>query len=250
MAHVLGTRQFLLLLTWTIVFLQIHQVKTEVRIPCGYVKDWFPSGVKPQSSKPPYVLDVIRPDGRSVRDAMVAYRNESHYGPGQQTYTITLNGTGSGNATENFTGFMIYVYNEFEDEDSGHFVKPLPAGVSMKECHFNMTSQLVEWVENSTSNNQWTSLQIKWMSPKKDPSGKITIRASVVKDQGVYWEGIALTLNHMCPTPGCYIPDGCPHGLARNKFGCITCECAGAASITAGFTSLLTIVFTLISNLM
>ncbi|KAL9971701.1 hypothetical protein ACROYT_G017902 [Oculina patagonica] len=138
MARVLGTRQFLLLLIWTMVFLQIHQVKTEVRIPCGYVKDWFPSSVKPQSSKPPYVLDVIGPDGKSV-----TYRNESHYGPGQQTYTITLNGTVSGNATEKFTGFMIYVYNEFEDEDSGYFVKPLPAGVSMKECHFNMTSQWV-----------------------------------------------------------------------------------------------------------
>ncbi|KAL9971715.1 hypothetical protein ACROYT_G017918 [Oculina patagonica] len=177
---------------------------------------------------------------------------------------VTLNGSGSGNATEKFTGFMIYVYNEFEDEDSGHFVKPLPAGVSMKECHFNMTSQLVEWVENATSSNQWTSLQIKWMSPKKYPSGKITIRASAVKGQGVYWEGIALTLNckiaalslfqsNVCPTPGCYIPDGCPHGyaIARNKFGCISaCECAGAASITAGFTSLLVIVFTLITNLM
>ena len=31
------------------------------------VKDWFPSGVSPQSSKPPYVLDVIRPDGKSVK---------------------------------------------------------------------------------------------------------------------------------------------------------------------------------------
>jgi len=42
-----------------------------------------------------------------------------------------------------FTGFMIYVYNEFEDEESGHFVKPLPAGVSMEECHFNQTSQWI-----------------------------------------------------------------------------------------------------------
>ena len=42
-----------------------------------------------------------------------------------------------------FTGFIIYIYNEFEDEESGHFVKPLPAGVSMEECHFNQTSQLV-----------------------------------------------------------------------------------------------------------
>ena len=38
---------------------------------------------------------------------------------------------------------MIFIYNEFEDEESGHFVKPLPAGVSMKECHFNQTSQWV-----------------------------------------------------------------------------------------------------------
>ena len=42
-----------------------------------------------------------------------------------------------------FTGFIIYIYNEFEDEESGHFVKPLPAGVSMEECHFNQTSQSV-----------------------------------------------------------------------------------------------------------
>ena len=34
-------------------------------------------------------------------------------------------------------------------------------------------------------------------------------------------------ITDMCPTPGCYLPDGCPHGLARNKYGCITCECAG-----------------------
>ena len=31
-----------------------------------------------------------------------------------------------------FTGFVIYIYNEYEDEESGHFVKPLPAGVSME----------------------------------------------------------------------------------------------------------------------
>ena len=42
-----------------------------------------------------------------------------------------------------FTGFIIYIYNEFEDEESGHFVKPLPAGVSMEQCHFNQTSQWV-----------------------------------------------------------------------------------------------------------
>ena len=54
---------------------------------------------------------------------------------------VFLNGTHSDNVTEMFTGFMIYVYNEFEDEESGHFVKPLPAGVSMG--HFNQTSQWV-----------------------------------------------------------------------------------------------------------
>ena len=56
---------------------------------------------------------------------------------------VVLNGTHSDNVTEMFTGFIIYIYNEFEDEESGHFVKPLPAGVSMEECHFNQTSQLV-----------------------------------------------------------------------------------------------------------
>lgn len=52
---------------------------------------------------------------------------------------VSLNGSQS----EKFTGFMIYIFNEFEDEESGHFIKPLPAGVSMEECHFNGTSQWV-----------------------------------------------------------------------------------------------------------
>ena len=56
---------------------------------------------------------------------------------------VILNGTQSDNVTEMFTGFIIYIYNEFEDEESGHFVKPLPAGVSMEECHFNQTAQWV-----------------------------------------------------------------------------------------------------------
>ena len=58
-------------------------------------------------------------------------------------HLVFLNGTNSDNVTETFTGFIIYIYNEFEDEESGHFVKPLPAGVSMKECNFKLTSQEV-----------------------------------------------------------------------------------------------------------
>ena len=42
-----------------------------------------------------------------------------------------------------FNGFIIYIYNEFEDEESGHFVKPLPAEASMEECHSNQTAQSV-----------------------------------------------------------------------------------------------------------
>ena len=29
----------------------------------------------------------------------------------------------------------------------------------------------------------------------------------------------------LCPQPGC--SNECPHGHAKNKFGCQTCECAG-----------------------
>jgi len=232
-----------LLSMWAIVLLHIQNVKTDVRKPCGMVEDWFPSGVEPQTSTPPYVLDVIRQrDGKSVRDDM--YQNKGRY-DWHEKYTIFLNGTQS----NKFTGFMIYIYNEFEDEGSGHFVKPLPAGVSMEECHFNLTSQWIEYVENSTSSDQWTSLQVKWESPQKYPAGKITISASVVKEQGVYWEDITLTLNHVCAIPGCNIPNDCPDGLAKNKYGCEICECAGAGRITVGFASLLVIAFTLLSNL-
>ena len=31
----------------------------------------------------------------------------------------------------------------------------------------------------------------------------------------------------VCATPGCSIPSGCPDGLAKNKYGCEICECAG-----------------------
>ena len=56
---------------------------------------------------------------------------------------VWLNGTRSGNTTETFIGFMIYAYNEFNDEESGDFLSPLPAGVSKKECHFNSSPQYV-----------------------------------------------------------------------------------------------------------
>lgn len=50
---------------------------------------------------------------------------------------VSLNGTQSGNNTEKFVGFIISVHNEFKDEESGQFVKRLPQGVSMTECHFH-----------------------------------------------------------------------------------------------------------------
>jgi len=67
-----------LLSMWAIVLLHIQNVKTEVRIPCRMVEDWFPSGVEPQSSEPPFVLDVIRRrDGKSVLEDM--YQNKPRY---------------------------------------------------------------------------------------------------------------------------------------------------------------------------
>ena len=88
MARVLRKWQFLLPM-WIVIIQHTQEVKTEVRIPCGMVKDWFPSSVQPQSSKPPYVLDVIHPDGKPFYlDKM--YRNESYYGPEQETYTSEI----------------------------------------------------------------------------------------------------------------------------------------------------------------
>ena len=58
-----------LLSMWAMAFLRFQYVTTEVRVPCGMVEDWFPGDVDPQSSNPPYVLDVIRQrDGKSVLD--------------------------------------------------------------------------------------------------------------------------------------------------------------------------------------
>ena len=53
------------------------------------VKDWFSSDIKPQSSKPPYVLDVIDPNGKFLLDDMY---EQAFYGPGQElTYTSKMN---------------------------------------------------------------------------------------------------------------------------------------------------------------
>ena len=71
---------------------------------------------------------------------------------------VTLNGTRSGNMTQNFTGFMLYAYNEFDDEDSGDFLSPLPAGVSKRECLFNDTGQFVSKA-HSNSEDRWQSLE-------------------------------------------------------------------------------------------
>ena len=66
--------------------------------------------------------------------------------------TVWLNGTWTGNETEKFVGFMIYVDNEFEDEESGHFVTPLPQGVSMTECHLDARSQYMHKVRHKRCN--------------------------------------------------------------------------------------------------
>lgn len=36
----------------------------------------------------------------------------------------------------------------------------------------------IEVVKNSTSGNEWTSIDLKWRGPEKHPAGKITIRYS------------------------------------------------------------------------
>jgi len=159
-------------------------------IPCPSVEYWY-RGYKPQNSSPPYVLDVTDQDGRSI----------STYGPYVEMPTISLNGTRTGNKTEKFVGFIIYVYSEGTDEGSGFFVTPLPPGVSVEFCHFEPHDESRNpfrnaiFVRNSTQ-KEWDSFQIKWKSPMKNPSRKITISASVVKEYGVYWDGITLSLNY------------------------------------------------------
>ena len=48
----------------------------------------------------------------------------------------------SGNSTEKFIGFFITARNEFNDEENGHFISPLPNGTSRMECK-NSQSQMV-----------------------------------------------------------------------------------------------------------
>ena len=81
-------RRLSLLSIWAIVLSHIPYVTTEIRVPCGMVKDWFPSDVKPQSSKPPYVLDVVGSNGNSLLEDKY---EQAFYGPGQElTYTSKI----------------------------------------------------------------------------------------------------------------------------------------------------------------
>ena len=52
--------------------------------------------------------------------------------------TVRLSGLMSGNSTASFIGFLITAKNEFEDEENGQFIAPLPAGVSRMECKQNI----------------------------------------------------------------------------------------------------------------
>ena len=51
--------------------------------------------------------------------------------------TVGLSGMLSGNDTARFIDFLITAKNEFEDEENGQFIAPLPAGVSRMECKQN-----------------------------------------------------------------------------------------------------------------
>jgi len=39
--------------------------------------------------------------------------------------------------------------------------------------------------------------------------------------------GQFVSFSDVCAIPGCNIPNDCPDGLAKNKYGCEICECAG-----------------------
>ena len=71
-------RTFLLPLVCITTLFHFELVKADVRVPCGMVKDWFPSGTKPQSSQPPYMLNVTDPDGNM---------DEPYYASRQKPYT-------------------------------------------------------------------------------------------------------------------------------------------------------------------
>lgn len=191
---------------------------------CGnFMKDWYPN-VEPQSSVPPYALNV---SDEGDKFDMYSWRHPT-YGP-KTVQTVRLSGLMSGNSTEKFIGFFITARNEFNDEENGHFISPLPNGTSRMECK-NSQSQMIEIANNSTSGLEWTRIDIKWQAPEKHPAGKITISASVLKEHGVFWEGISVTLGYICSGPLC--ANHCPNGYAETKFGCTTCICAGVQAIS------------------
>lgn len=203
---------------------------------CGnFMKDWFP-GVSPQSAAAPYVLNVSDSDGNFDVSSWKEPRYDS-----ERVQTVKLSGLMSGNNTTKFIGFLITARNEFDDEENGQFVAPFPAGVSRMQCKSD--SQKIEEVKLNLTSGNLTSIEIKWKAPKKYPAGKITISASVIKEHGVYWEGINVTLGYICAGPLC--ANRCPNGYAKTKFGCTTCICAGAQAIKSGFVGLLFAVFSL-----
>ncbi|CAH3022339.1 unnamed protein product [Porites evermanni] len=104
---------------------------------------------------------------------------------------------------------------------------PLPQGVKKAECHYKNRSFMNEVVMNSTG-KEWTDLQIQW-NVLEVIIFSFLFSASVIKEYGVYWDEIGVTLNFWCPKTGCR-PEICPHGFVTTKFGCITCECAGQYS--------------------
>ena len=53
----------------------------------------------------------------------------------------------------------------------------------------------IEVVKNSTSGNEWSSIDLKWRAPEKHPAGKITIRYSGPKPRQSFCQVEGLKLN-------------------------------------------------------
>lgn len=172
---------------------------------CSDVKDWYP-GSQFQSSPSSYHIATNKTTTSS-----------------NFTVSVKLSGV------QGFIGFTLQAVTD-KDAILGQFVEPLPPGVQFVNCNTLQKSS----VQNGSSSEKWTSIQLQWNIPLQESVGKtIKFRATIVKESSVYWSIESSNVvtpdgekscGKECPMFKCRVPSPCTKVVYRyDSCGCRHC---------------------------
>lgn len=193
------------LVVFTVIYVNTSLVSAAT--VCNSAESWYP-GSKPQSTPSPYHIDVTE----KATD---------------QDFTVTVRVSGK----PGFTGFVLHAATD-QGVTVGQFLEPLPPGVQFVNC----TTLQRSAVYNTTSSQNWTSVELQWKAPRREVVGRvIKYSASIVKESDIYWSIKTPALQVPDPTTPAVSTTTCPVSTCLNwckkyqkdEGGCPTCKCEG-----------------------